>query len=105
MRILFDESMPRPLAADLTGHDVKTVVQCGWSGTQNGKLLALASQSFDVLITADRNIKHQQNLGALPIAVVIMATPDGLLASFRQLIPTLLVTLTTLSPRTLVEIP
>ncbi|NGZ83413.1 DUF5615 family PIN-like protein [Duganella aceris] len=104
MRILFDESMPAPLAADLTSHSVRTVVQCGWGGTNNGQLLKLAAQSFDVLFTADRNIQYQQNLNTLPVAVVVLTTPDGLLSSFRQLVPKILATLPTLAPRTLIEL-
>jgi len=33
----------------------------GWSGKENGQLLRLAADSFDVLLTADRNLEHQQN--------------------------------------------
>jgi predicted nuclease of predicted toxin-antitoxin system len=104
MRILFDESMPKPLAADLIGHSVRTVVQCGWTGAKNGRLLTLAAQNFDVLITADRNIRHQQNLKSLPVAVIVLATPDGLLPSFKLLVPKLLATLANLTPRTLTEL-
>ena len=43
MRILLDESLPRPLARLLPGHEVRTVAQMGWSGTRNGPLLALAA--------------------------------------------------------------
>ena len=32
----------------------------GWSGQKNGALLALAESEFDVLITIDQSIEHQQ---------------------------------------------
>ena len=57
MRILHDESLPRRLKAGLAGHDVATVVECGWSGVKNGKLLALAAERFDVFVTADQNLQ------------------------------------------------
>jgi predicted nuclease of predicted toxin-antitoxin system len=104
MRVLLDESMPRQFAASLTGHNVQTVVQCGWAGTKNGKLLTLAAANFDVLVTADRNIQYQQNLKTLPITVVILTTPDNLLPSFQQLAPQLLSRLPLIPPRTLVEL-
>jgi len=104
MRILLDESMPKKFAAALTGHDVRTVVQCGWAGTRNGKLLALAANNFDVLVTADRNIQHQQNLKTLPITVVILTTPDNLLPSFQKLAPQLLARLPLIPPHTMVEL-
>jgi hypothetical protein len=72
VRILLDESMPGRFAASLTGHDVGTVGQCGWAGTQNGKLLASAASQFDVMITADRNIQYQQNLNKLPIPCTLI---------------------------------
>jgi len=62
VRVLLDESLPRPLAALLSGHEVRTVATVGWSGIENGELLRLAAERFDVLITADRNVEHQQNL-------------------------------------------
>ena len=37
----------------------------GWTGIDNGELLRLAAERFDVLITADRNFEHQQNLRTL----------------------------------------
>jgi len=43
MRLLLDESMPRRLRNSLPNHFVKTVVEMGWGGVKNGKLLALAS--------------------------------------------------------------
>lgn len=88
----------------MVGHLVRTVVECGWEGTSNGKLLTLASMSFDVVLTADRNIRYQQNLKKLPVAVIVLVTPDGLLSSFQQLVPKLLAVLTQLQPRTLIEL-
>lgn len=66
MRILLDESLPRRLSQTLAEHAVSTVVEAGWSGIQNGKLLALAAEQFDVFITADQNLQYQQNLATLP---------------------------------------
>jgi len=39
MRILLDECLPKDLVRELSGHEVKTVPQAGWSGVSNGKLL------------------------------------------------------------------
>ena len=65
MKLLLDESLPRPLADLLPGHDVRTVVQSGWSSLSNGELLRKAATEFDALVTADQNIEFQQNLKAL----------------------------------------
>lgn len=102
MRILLDESLPRDLSALFIGHEVITVRAAGWSGIKNGKLLALAATKFfDVFVTADRNIEHQQNLAALPIAVVVLIARRTRMQSIEPLIPELLKLLNNLPPRTL----
>ena len=43
----------------------------GWSGTANGRLLAVAADhEFDALVTVDRGFEHQGNLRALPIRII-----------------------------------
>lgn len=55
MRILLDESLPRPLGLGLAGHDVSTVRDESWTSLSNGALLRQAAAKFDVLLTADQN--------------------------------------------------
>jgi hypothetical protein len=74
----------------LSGHEVRTVAAMGWSGKQNGELLRLAADSFDVLLTADRNLEHQQNLTTLPVSVVVLAAPTNRIESLQALVPELL---------------
>jgi len=104
VRILLDESLPRPLAHLLPGHDVRTVAAMGWTGKRNGELLQLAADDFDALLTADQNLEHQQNLGTLPIAVIVLVAPTNRIDSLRPLIPTLLQTLQTLTRYQLVHV-
>ena len=72
MRLLLDECVPARLRRALLSHQVSTVVIEGWSGIKNGKLLALAAASFDAFITVDKNLPYQQNMAALPIAVLVL---------------------------------
>jgi predicted nuclease of predicted toxin-antitoxin system len=102
VRVLLDESLPRPFAAMLSRHDVRTVAAMGWSGKQNGELLQLAADNFDVLLTADRNLEHQQNLTNLPISVVVLVAPTNRIESLRGLVPEVLEVLKALPPRRLV---
>jgi predicted nuclease of predicted toxin-antitoxin system len=90
MRILLDESLPRRLGTLLVGHAVKTVGQCGWAGIKNGKLIALAATRFDIFLTVDRNIEFQQNLSALPLAILVLVAPSNRLEDVRPLIPEIL---------------
>ena len=104
MRILLDESLPRALARLLPEHDVRTVAAMGWTGKRNGELLQLAATDFDAPLTADQNLEHQQNLDALPIGVIVLVAPTNRIQSLRLLLPDLLQTLQTLSPRRLVRV-
>jgi predicted nuclease of predicted toxin-antitoxin system len=62
MRILLDESLPRRLEQELSGHEVQTVQSRGWAGLKNGELLRLASAEFQALLTGDQNLEYQQNM-------------------------------------------
>lgn len=71
MRVLFDECVPRPFRKHLPDFDVTTVSEKGWNGIENGELLALAAEEFDVLFTVDKNMSYQQSLADKNIALVL----------------------------------
>jgi hypothetical protein len=74
-RILLDANMPRGLWALLPDYEVRTARQMGWDRLTNGELLAVAEGAgFDAMITADRNIRHQQNLVGRKIALTERTT-------------------------------
>ena len=77
MKLLLDESLPQDLRLHLSDHEVVTVPFRGWASKKNGELLRLASAEFDVLITADQNLEHQQNVSNFEIAVIILAVPSN----------------------------
>lgn len=104
MKILLDECVHRRLAHDISGHEVFTVAAMGWAGIQNGRLLTLAEQQFDVLVTVDRNLSFQQNLPKFDISVVVLRTPTNRLADLRAAVPRLLELLSTVSPGTVTTI-
>ena len=74
MRIIFDENVPRPLLKYFTAYEVSTVQSQGWSGVENGELLALIEDNFDVFILADKNLRYQQNLMNRKIALLELPT-------------------------------
>lgn len=76
MRILFDHATPRGIARFLPEHTVTTAKDRGWDTLTNGDLLAEAERAgFDLLVTADKNMRYQQNLAARKIALVVLSTP------------------------------
>jgi hypothetical protein len=46
----------------------------GWSEIDNGSLLTAAEDNFDVLITADQSMRHQQNLAGRGLAILVLPT-------------------------------
>jgi hypothetical protein len=95
VRVLLDECVDWRLSREISGHEVKTAQQMGWSTIKNGELLTLAAQHFDVFITVDRNLAFQQNVGALKIAVIVLRANSNRLADLRVLIPSLMVAINT----------
>ena len=87
MRVLLDECVPRPLRAELSGHEVKTVAEVGWAGVKNGELLRLAATRFDVLITVDRGLEYQQSFSNLSIAVVVIVASSNDVDVLRPFMP------------------
>ncbi len=54
------------------GHEVSTVADAGWAGKKNGELLRLAEERFDVLVSTDKGIPHQQNVWRFDLAVLLL---------------------------------
>lgn len=103
MRILLDEDVPRQLKREMTGHDVSTVGEVGRSGIRNGVLLDLAADSgFELFLTCDQNLPHQQNVPALRLALIVVAVPKTKLETLCLLVPDMLEILQrNLQPRSL----
>lgn len=105
MKLLPDECVHQNLRHDVAGHDVYTVRYQKWTGVKNGRLLALApANGFDALVTTDRNIEYQQNIAALPLAVVVLQPRSHDLSDLQALIPNLLSTLAALPPRAVAHV-
>ena len=93
MRVLLDECLPKRLKRDLTGHQARTAPEMGWASKRNGDLLRLAEHEFDVFLTVDRKLQHQQNLSMFNIAVVVLVAPSNTLADLQPLMPIVLANL------------
>jgi hypothetical protein len=100
VKVLLDECVDWRLAREIVGHDVKTARQMGLATIKNGELLTIAADHFDVFVTVDRNLSFQQNLGSLPIAVVVLQAETNRLADHRPLVPKLLTAIEFVQPGT-----
>jgi predicted nuclease of predicted toxin-antitoxin system len=92
MRLLLDECVPARLRHDLTGCEVQIVPQAGWAGIKNGRLLKLIADAdkFDVFLTVDKNLPHEQKISGLPFAVVVLRTRSNSITDVRPFVPEIL---------------
>lgn len=106
MKVLIDECAPRALKHSLAvhGHECLTVQEAGWSGRENGELLALAEAEFDVLITLDTNLRYQQNLAGRRIAIAVIRARSNRLEHISPHIPACLKALETIKPGDIVHV-
>ena len=74
MRLLLDENLPKRLKLDFPEHEIYTVRDKGWNGIKNGELLKLLiDNSFDALLTFDKNLQHQQNFLKYTMTVFVLS--------------------------------
>jgi hypothetical protein len=104
MKILIDESLPHYLLSVLGGYDAYTVQYMGWSGIKikNGALRTLAEEQSDVFLTADKNLRYQQNLTRRTISLVVF--PSNRLSVVKQVEFQLQAILETITPGTIIEL-
>ncbi len=102
MKILLDENLPKPLARIFAQHSVSTVQEEGLAGTRNGDLLAQAEGKFDVFLTADKNLRYQQNLSGRTIAIV--EVPTNRLPLLRSIFARIIVVVDQIKPGDYVEV-
>lgn len=73
MRLLLDENLPKRLKQDFPKHEIYTVRDKEWNGIKNGELMKLLIEnSFDALLTFDKNLQFQQNFSRYPLTVFIL---------------------------------
>jgi len=87
MRVLLDECLPKKLKREVQADFVRTVPEMGWAGTKNGALLRLVERKFDVFLTNDQNLEHQQNLKLFDLAVLVLVAATNDIEDLRPLMP------------------
>jgi len=85
VRVLLDEMLdqrPKRLLPERV--EAVTVRERGWDSKKNGELLTLAEKEFDVLLTTDRGIPHQQDLSRFDLEVVVISARSNRLAGLES---------------------
>jgi len=106
MKILIDECVPFLMKTALvaSGYDCTTAQEAGWSGMDNGELLAAAETEFDVLVTIDRNLRYQQNLAGRKIALLIVFARSNRVVDLELHFPACIEALRSIQPGDVVEV-
>ena len=87
MKILLDHNLDRRLKNHLTEYETATTQEQNWADVLNGELLAFAEENgFDVLLTADTNIKSQQNLSNRKISILVLRAFNNRLTTHAEMI-------------------
>jgi len=74
----------------LVGHTVSTTDEAGWQGESNGRLLSLAASRFDVFLTVDKNLAKQQDIGELPLPVIVLRCRSNSIRTVERHVPDVL---------------
>ncbi len=87
MKILLDQNLDRRLKDHFPEYETATTQEQGWSDVLNGQLLTLAEENdFDVMLTADANIKAQQNMTNRTIAILVFRAFNNRLKTHIEMI-------------------
>lgn len=103
MKIVFDECMPQPLRHRLADFEIHTAQEMGWGRVKNGELLRRAEGVFDVFLTADQQLKYQQNLAGRRLAILVLSTNRWLKVKAKT--PEIVAAIQALRPEDYVELP
>lgn len=88
--MLLDEQIDRRLKPRFApGVEVMTVLERGWDGLKNGDLLRAAETEFDVFVTMDKGIPHQQNLERYNLGFILLRAFSNRKSDLEPLMPAL----------------
>ena len=104
MKLLLDECLPKDLVRAFAPYTAEHVKGSTFEGLQNGKLLAEAQHEFDVLITADANLYHQNKVSQFNLAVVVLRSYRNAYEFLLATIPNAVAALRTIEPGQIVYI-
>ena len=106
MKILLDECLPIDFRHHFPAHDAHTAQWAGFKSKKNGELLRAAEAAgYDVFLTIDQGIPHQQHLQDRKISVILIRASTNQLNDLLPLVQAILVALETIRPGQIVKLP
>ena len=105
MKILLDECLPLDFRHNFPGHDAHSAEWAGLKGKKNGELLRDAERDgYEVLLTVDQGIPHQQNLAGRKLSIITIRSRTNQLEDLRPFVAAILNAMETITPGQTVSI-
>lgn len=106
MKILLDECLPIDFRHSFPRHDAHSAEWAGLKGKKNGELLRDAELAgYEVLITVDQGIPHQQNLAGRKLSIILVRSGTNQLEDLLPFVGSILRAIETMTPGQIVPIP
>jgi predicted nuclease of predicted toxin-antitoxin system len=106
MKILLDECLPVDFRHSFPNHEAHTAQWAGLKGKKNGDLLRSGeSAGYDVLLTVDQGIPHQQSSAGRTISIILVRSRTNQIEDLLPLVNTILEVLKTIQPGQTISIP
>jgi predicted nuclease of predicted toxin-antitoxin system len=106
MKILLDECLPLDFRQSFHHLDAHTAQWAGLKGKKNGELLRMAELAgYEVLLTVDQGIPHQQNLAGRKLSIILLRSQTSQIEELLPLVEAILKVLNYIQPGQIVGIP
>jgi hypothetical protein len=106
VKILLDECLPLDLRHSFPDHEAHTAQWAGLKGKKNGELLLAAELAgYDVLLTVDQGLPHQQSSASRKLSIMLVRSRTNQLEDLLLLVGAILDALETIQPGQTVAIP
>jgi hypothetical protein len=103
---LLDECLPLDFRHSFPGHDAHSAQWAGLKGKKNGELLRASELAgYDVFLTTDQGIPHQQNLTRRKLSIISVRPRTNQIEDLLPLVDAILKALKAIMPGQIVEIP
>jgi predicted nuclease of predicted toxin-antitoxin system len=106
VKILLDECLPIDFRHSFPSHEAHTAEWAGLKGRKNGDLLRSAEAAgYDVLLTVDQGIPHQQPPAGRRISIILIRARTNQLEDLLPLVDAILGALEAAEPGQTSEVP
>ncbi len=106
MRILLDECLPLDFRHSFPDHDTHTAQWAGLKSKKNSELLLAAEMAgYDVLLTVDQGIPHQQHSVSRKLSIILVRSRTNQIEDLLPFVNAILNALKTITPGQIVPIP